>query len=574
MMVVRITHLLILMIVSALLAERSNAALDDRSDIRNLSSHFNPGEGPGTWKFHTSSGRELALEKHERDLKDHFVSPEIHPGLLTIRHSGADEQIKGTIGRPIGISEFHIPWEFELEILRDFWTTSSSKQSNYAHGLNVALTFSDPASWPAEMTSWPPDTHWFQLLIVHLGTRGSSGGLPQYGVYEDGGGAMGERWLVWGRGDLDPSGKINGDWGIPTIITGDGRQDHGPASTAAYLNFTLHSPTVVSFGVRFGQDRGFYTHEVPIYQADVSKWGKATGVWEVGPVIAESSWILNQWPGSYIHGPAAYGGWSLKTQPTSKGTELYVGFCDFQYSPWGMLPSIEVMTNDFNIPGYIGRRWQVEFDGVSAETWSHPGYLTLTSRGINNYWGGTIGQADLSLSFYPAPWEFEICVRSPDDTVPWNIHLGLGVVDVKGKSRGGWTPGIVNFPGKGRQVGNVSIGNNFTPAGSTSGGQIMGDVQVIDDFGPSFPAGIPKDILDSNPIYLMARVIDSRRLQMGVRARQEDPWFLTPVYECGFEIRGFWQNAISMYSGRGAVDYTQLLIDYWHYREGLSGPIE
>ena len=67
--------------------------------------------------------------------------------------------------------------------------------------------------------------------------------------------------------------------------------------------------------------------------------------------------------------------------------------------------------------------------------------------------------------------------------------------------------------------------------------------------------------------------VNSRRLQMGVRAGQDDPWFLTPVYDCGFDIRGFWQNAISMYSGRGAVDYTQLLIDYWHYREGLSGPI-
>ena len=102
----------------------------------------------------------------------------------------------------------------------------------------------------------------------------------------------------------------------------------------------------------------------------------------------------------------------------------------------------------------------------------------------------------------------------------------------------------------------------------------MGDVQVTGGFGPGFPAGIPKDILDSNPIYLMARVIDSRRLQMGVRAGKDDPWFLTPVYDCGFDIRGFWQNAISMYSGRGAVDYTQLLIDYWHYREGLSGPIQ
>ena len=554
----------------ALQVEILPAELDPARDIRTLSNHFRPGEGLGPWQFHTSTGRLLAPEQHERDLTDHFISTKIHPGLVTIRHSGADEQIKGTVGRPIGIADFHIPWEFELEVLRDFWTTATPNQSNYAYGLNVALTFSDPSTWPKDMTEQPPDTHWFQLLIVHLGTRGSGGGLPENGAHQHGGGAMGCRWLVWGRGDLDSSGKLVGDWGIPTIITGDGRQDNGPASTAAYLSFTLLSPTDVGFGVRFAQDRGAYTHEVPPQWLDVSQWGTITGVWEVGPVIADSSWILHQWPGSTIHGPAAYGGWSLKTQPTSKGTELYVGFCSFEYYPW-TFPSMDCMSNEFDIPGFIGHRWQTEFTGVSAETWSHPGYLTLTSRGINNYWGGTIGSFDLAPSQYPPPWEFEICVLSPDDTVPWNIHLGWGLTDndVGGPGTRSWTPGICNVPGKGRQVGNIGVTGSFTPAGSTAGGPIMGEVGVVGGFGPSFPQGAPRAILDSNPIYLMARVIDTRRLQLGVKAKPGDPWFLTPVYECDFEIKHIWQNAISMYSGKGAVDYTQLLIDYWRFREGV-----
>jgi hypothetical protein len=45
-------------------------------------------------------------------------------------------------------------------------------------------------------------------------------------------------------------------------------------------------------------------------------------------------------------------------------------------------------------------------------------------------------------------------------------------------------------------------------------------------------------------------------------------------HESPFEISSYHKNAFSIMSGSGAADYTQLLIDYWHYREGLSGPVE
>src|SRR3954465_2135849 len=91
-------------------------------------------------------------------------------------------------------------------------------QANYAIGLNVAVTFSDPSTWPKDRTRRPPDTHDFQLLVVHLGVTGEAGGgLPPHvgGPHPSGG-----SYRVWGRGDLDH--RATGDWQVPHVWVGDG----------------------------------------------------------------------------------------------------------------------------------------------------------------------------------------------------------------------------------------------------------------------------------------------------------------------------------------------------------------
>ena len=49
------------------------------------------------------------------------------------------------------------------------------RRSIYAIGLNLAVTFSDPSTWPKDRLKRPPQTREFQLLNVHLGCTGEAG---------------------------------------------------------------------------------------------------------------------------------------------------------------------------------------------------------------------------------------------------------------------------------------------------------------------------------------------------------------------------------------------------------------
>ncbi len=464
----------------------------------------------------------------------HWVSLEEHPGLLTIRHTGAGEDLKLSLDRPIRLSEFPPAWEFEVDVLHSFWTKASLRKVNAAIGLNVVVTFSDPATWPEDTSQPPPDARSFQLFIVHLGSRFSSNDLKPSGT---------ERMLVWGQGDLDPAGVLTGDWEIPTRAVGDSQQIGGPANTDGFLRLRIISPSWLSFGTRFSPD-----HAVLQRNVDLSQWGAITGIWEIGPIVAGSDWIQRTFPGS---------------EPTPAGTEFYVDYADFRYAP--PFPSIECMSRDFNIPGYMGL-FQTEVHGLSAETWSHPGYLTMTLRGVNNYTGGSVSEGShFGFDRYPPPWEIETAFIAPDDSVPWDFHMNWTVFDKAGGRRGGWRPGVCNNPGEGIQAGNT--GNSMTSAFGVK------KVNLNPNFGPNFTEPVPQEILAAKPLYMLIRMIDNRRFQMGVRAKPTDPWHLTPVYDAGFEIGVFGENAFSFFSGSGASTFQQLLIDYWHFRYGLSGDL-
>jgi hypothetical protein len=175
--------------------------------IIDLTEHFNETNGKDSrWIFVPQDNvREFSTEKH--------------PGLATIWQNGKGKDITGILKDPIPIDAYQLPWEFQLGIIQNNMAmlgVDNEKQINYAIGLNVAVTFSDPATWPKDRTTPPSDMRSFQLLVVHLGSTGEfSPGLPQFAQH-----THPETYLLWGRGDLGHN--VMGDWQIPYLSSGSG----------------------------------------------------------------------------------------------------------------------------------------------------------------------------------------------------------------------------------------------------------------------------------------------------------------------------------------------------------------
>jgi hypothetical protein len=529
-------------------------------DISKFSSvSLQPGK-IGAWKFYPSKG--------------YHISTEQHPGLLTIRNiGGAEEDLKGTIGQPLPLSDYPPQWEFEVNMIRSQaskrgFMSPDDRGGCDAIGLNVALTFSEPSTWPKDNTQKPKKTYSFQLYSVHLLS-------PEMGSHEG-------KFMVWGDGELGrlgkvtggdgvafPKDKIMGDWCIPTYDVGDGQQAEGPSSTDTYFCFRLLSSTRVLFGVRFSQTHPWFTREL-----DVSDLGEITGVWEIGPIISGSSWIPTHWPGF--------------KRPLDR-VETYIGFCDFRYCcalPEGI--SIEHFSKDFDVPGNMGGGYQTEFYGLLTETWSHPGYLTWTLRGgynatgvetVVDYGSQVIALSDKARKrdredshyriYFKQPWEVELCFIAPDDSIPWNLFMDWYVFDSNDKQVVSWLPGIANIPGQGHSVGSL-ISESYQSGDKINRGRVK-KMCAGGDFGPQFTERVPESVLAHKPLYLLFRVIDSRHLQMGVKADSKDKWILTPVWKCPYEIASLGDSCISTFTGiDGAPAYQQFLIDYWHCREGVS----
>src|SRR5262249_54184764 len=132
-------------------------------DIRLLSQHFNePGADIAPWMF-----------VPRENIKE--LSTSEHPGLVTLWEAGKGRDIKGILKDPIRIDDYPLPWQFQLGMIPSFnaqvWS-GGKPQANYALGLNVAFPFPAPSPCPKARTRRPPDTHDFQLLVVHLGVTG------------------------------------------------------------------------------------------------------------------------------------------------------------------------------------------------------------------------------------------------------------------------------------------------------------------------------------------------------------------------------------------------------------------
>ena len=294
--------------------------------------------------------------------------------------------IKGILKQPIKIGDYRLPWEFQTSLVQSFNLTAgvgAKTQVNAAIGLNVAVTFSDPSTWPRDRTKRPPKTHEFQLLVVHLGCTGEAGvGLPQFSTEPHP-----ETYLVWGRGDLGHT--VMGDWRIPYVWIGDGAKYAGPASPQLFFRCVVQSPTRLAVGIKFDASHGWNMRTI-----DCSEYGKITGVWEIGPIISADRWIpdvlcrnLPQVKGPH---PIMLGGGNRRLHSdddardrtqTRAAQSRSTNTTSITASSSAPSPRpFEKYSDEFNILGYLGQ-WQVQEQCTLMDTHSYPGHLMLKLLG-------------------------------------------------------------------------------------------------------------------------------------------------------------------------------------------------
>jgi hypothetical protein len=173
------------------------------------------------------------------------------------------------------------------------------------------------------------------------------------------------------------------------------------------------------------------------------------------------------------------------------------------------------------------------------------------------------------LDTYPPPWEIEIAFTCPDDTIPWNFALNLGVWDeMKQTRKGWWHPGVQNIPGEKRHRHTNQVFGGGGLAGKTS------------YFNLAFEEDPPESIMAAKPLYMLIQIVDRSHVRLGFRASREDPWYLSKRYDVtpvlGGPIGMFDQHAWSTVTGErwgappGGPMYQRFLVDYIYYRFGLS----
>jgi hypothetical protein len=531
-------------------------------DIRKLSQHFTSANGDILpWMFIPAD-----------NIKE--ISTTEHPGLVTVRQAGRGKDVRGILENPIAIDDYDLPWEFQMSLVQNYMAallgTGDSNQDNCAIGFNVALTFSDPALWPKDRTQRPPDTHDFQLFVVHLGSTGEfSPGLPQFVHYRSP-----ETYLVWGRGDLDAS--LNGDWKIPYFLQGS-MPDGGPASPQIFFRFQLQDPSRLQVGIKFKDWNEYYMRSV-----DCSRFGKITGVWEIGPIFSCDRWIpdvlCKQIP--VLHPEIINPPEPIAPNPLF---EFYVDYCAFldcsPTAPW------EHFSDEFDRPGFLTwRGFQIPFQ---AETWSHPGYLTITLLGASQgcyFFPMTLTGIDLKA--YPPPWEWEVCVIPPAEPAPWNLYFTHRFLDTRDTLKAFWRPGVIYDPRTKRTTFTNSPFRdppNQAVAGEylrRSGYPNMAANGFRSNLTMVFDPEPPQEIMSARPLYMLYQLLDTRHLRMGFKGSANGPWHMSKILDVSDILEGdigkIDETCLGIVSGRhfqqppGAPMYAQYRFDYIRFRRGLS----
>jgi hypothetical protein len=513
---------------------RSLSAADEApqcrsKDIRTLSQHFTTRDGAtAPWTF-------LPTENIAR------VSTADHAGVVTLVEAGKGQDIKGLLDAPIRIDDYPLPWEFHLGLVQNYQAMKgiSERQINYAIGLNLAVTFSDPATWPKDRAQLPPDTHLLQLFVVHLGNVGENyrTGVPgvkgtQLNQFDP----SPEVYLVYGRGDLAP--EANGNWnmgytwlGYEGSISGSWSKGEGPANSVLRFRASLLNPTTMQVGIGYGDHAGWRMRTI-----DVSRFGRITGIWEIGPMISLDDWIpktlaaelkLNrppEWLKSFrqrltVEGKQAPTDDRLlarieelfKVEKPDPAFEYYVDYAVF----FGNGPdNFDHLSDEFDVPGFLAdQKWYIEGNAL-AETYSNSGFCTVTLLGMNGGWAmcPIVSGDGIDLARYKPPIEFETVFIAPDDDIPWNLWWTFSLVDSDGKQLGqGWNPGVQNIPGRGRSYINHF---DYDPT------RIVLSKLMNIKFSPP----LAQSLLTAKPLAMLVQVQDDKHIRVGFRADSKQDW--------------------------------------------------
>ncbi len=575
-----------LLIASLALGARLPAGEPD-GDIRKLSQHFlDPGGKTAPWIF-VPKENIASLSTSE------------HPGVVTIWEAGKGRDVKGLLDRPIRIDDYPLPWEFHLGLVQNYQAMKgiSEGQINYAVGLNLVVTFSDPAAWPKDRLQRPPKSHELQLFVVHLGNIGENyrPGVPQVKAtplnqFDP----SPEVYLVYGRGDLDP--RANGNWrmnytwvGSEGALSGSWSKLGGPANSIVRFRASLLSPTAVQVGVGFGGHPGWRLRTL-----DLSRFGKVTGIWEIGPVVSLDRWIPDdlakklglsspEWlkslrerlplvevKGEATSRPLQILAKSFQVEPPDPKFEYFIDYAVFH----GNGPAnFDHLSDEFDVPGFLAdQKWYIEGNGL-AETFSHPGKLTVTLLGMNGGWAmcPIISGDGVDLARHRAPIEFETAFTAATDANPWNLWWTFNLFGTNGKNLGqGWGPGVQNIPGQGRR---------FTNAFSADPARFAKSAL----FNVEFERGVPAAILNASPLYMLVQVLDSAHVRVGFKARPADAWlfsktldtqaaFGTKIAKIGYPCLASIQGAAGQ-KGWGAGNfpaYQRFLFEYVRFRSAAT----
>ena len=493
-----------------------------------------------------------------------------------------------------------MPWEFHLGLIQNYQAMKglSEKQINYAIGLNLAVTFSDPATWPRDRSEAPPDTRSLQLFVVHLGNVGENyrPGVPQVketalNQYDP----SPEVYLVYGRGDLAP--EANGNWrmgytwlGYEGSVSGSWSKGEGPANSIVRFRASVLGPSSLQVGVGYGDHPGWRMRTI-----DVARFGKITGIWEIGPILSLDRWVPDvlpkelglagppSWLRSFRrrHSLAAPPGQAdaaaleeleaaFKVEPPDASFEYFIDYALFH----GNGPeNFEHLSDEFDVPGFLAdRKWYIEGNGL-AETYSHPGYCTVTLLGMNGGWAmcPIVAGDGIDLARFRPPLEFETSFIAAEDAIPWNLWWTFNLFDDRGKNLGqGWGPGVQNVPGKGRAFINTF---DFDPTRLAKGPLL----------NVEFDHELPQQLLTAKPLHMLIQILDPGHLRVGFKAAQADPWTFSRALDVeavlGRKIGKIGYPCLASMQGRkgdkgwgvgNSPSYQRFLFDYVRFRYGRS----
>jgi hypothetical protein len=493
------------------------------------------------------------------------LSTTAHPGMVTLWDGGQHQNIKGILNQPIRIDDYALPWEFHLGFIQNnqAFKGISDNQVNYAYGLNIVVTYSDPSTWPADRSQLPPQSESYQILAIHLGNYGENYrvGLPQIRNsqlnYFD---PAPEVYLVYARGELQSSQM--GNWRVPYNWNGyfnpftSWSKDGGPAS----YNIRFRANLVNSRRIDVGFGNGLH----PGWRMDIISTSKdITGIWEIGPIIVLDSWMTDTLPGLLgVTGSPA-------VQAPDPLFEYFIDYAVFYGNGPG---DFEQLSDEFNVPGYLGdQRWFQEGNAV-AEIFSNPGYLTLTQLGQN---GGCamcpiFGPGFLDFSQFTPPFEIETRFIPPTNTQPWNLWWSMALFN-QGGGAIGWTPGLQFVPGQGV----FYINQNSTDPNVIA---VNPNVNVL------FSPPLTQELLTSRPLQMLVQFVDRSRLRVGFRNDEQTDWTFSLVHNTGSfgEINHISLPCPASFQGvlgdsgwgqGNSPEYQKILFDYVRFRYGLTGDI-